>query len=104
MKTKILVVRPYIKHYKHLNQEQRIYIANRIKQWASLRQIARELNVSHSTISRELKRNSTDKWRWIIVYDPFDAHKIILNVDILLPLNVDFSTNILISSKLSNIF
>jgi len=75
MKTKILVVRPYIKHYKHLNQEQRIYIANRIKQWASLRQIARELNVSHSTISRELKRNSTDKWRWFVVYDPFDAHK-----------------------------
>jgi len=57
MKTKILVVRLYINKYKHLNQEQRIYIANRIKQWASLRQISRELNVSHSTISRELKRN-----------------------------------------------
>jgi IS30 family transposase len=75
MKTKILVVRPYFNKYKHLNQDQRIYIANRIKQWASLRQIARELSISHSTISRELKRNSIYKWRWIVIYDPFEAQK-----------------------------
>ena len=71
----ILVVRHYSNHYHHLNQYQRFYIARRIKERSSLRQIARELDISHSTISRELKRNSIDKWRWILVYDPKIAHE-----------------------------
>jgi len=76
MKTKILVVQTDNKKYHHLNQEQRVYISKRIKQWASFRQIWRELGVPHSTISREIKRNSIDKWRGIYVYDPFKAQEL----------------------------
>lgn len=75
MKTKILVVQSYTNKYKHLNQDQRIYIAKRIKDWASFRQIANELGISHSTISREIKRNSLDKWRGEYIYDPKIAHQ-----------------------------
>jgi len=74
MKKGILVVLLDNKSYTHLNQEQRKYIAKRIKEGASFRQIWRELGISHSTISREFKRNSIDKWRNIYVYDPLPAH------------------------------
>ena len=75
MKTKILVVQSDNKKYHHLNQEQRVYIAKRIKEWASFRQIGRELGISHSTISREIKRNSIDKWWDVYVYDPLKAQE-----------------------------
>ena len=74
MKKNILVVLPDNKSYTHLNQEQRKYIAKRLKENASYRQIASELWVSHSTISREINRNSIDKWRWKYIYDPLIAH------------------------------
>jgi IS30 family transposase len=79
MKTKILVVQTDNNNYHHLNQEQRIYIAKRISKWISLRQIWRELGVHHSTISKEIKRNSIDKWRGVHVYDPFKAQEIYTN-------------------------
>ena len=43
---------------KHLTLKDRYYIYCRLKQNDSIRSIAKTLNVSHSTISREIKRNS----------------------------------------------
>ena len=46
-----------MKGYKQLNQEQRYTIAQLLKRGASLREIARTIKVSVSTVSREIKRN-----------------------------------------------
>ena len=46
-----------MKGYKQLNQEQRYTIAQLLKRGASLREIARTIEVSVSTVSREIKRN-----------------------------------------------
>ena len=46
-----------MKGYKQLNQEQRYTIAQLLKRGASLREIARTIEVSISTVSREIKRN-----------------------------------------------
>lgn len=65
--------------YKHLNQEQRVEIYAFLREWLSYREIWKRLEVSHTTISREVKRNSTDKWWWIYVYKPIEAEKIYKN-------------------------
>ena len=46
-----------MKGYKQLNQEQRYTIAQLLKRGASLQEIARTIEVSVSTVSREIKRN-----------------------------------------------
>lgn len=42
---------------RHLTQEERLYIADRVREKASVRRIATELGRSPSTISREIRRN-----------------------------------------------
>lgn len=61
--------------YKHLNQEQRVEIYSFLREWLSYREIWRRLNISHTTISREVKRNSIDRWWWIYQYKPIEAEK-----------------------------
>jgi len=46
-----------MKGYKHLNRERRYTIAQMYKQGSSLRTIAQTIEVSASTVSRELRRN-----------------------------------------------
>lgn len=46
-----------MKGYKQLNQEQKYTIAQLLKRRASLREIARTVEVSVSTVSRKIKRN-----------------------------------------------
>ena len=48
-----------MKGYKQLNQEQRYTIAQLLKRGASQREIARTIEVSASTASREIKRNNS---------------------------------------------
>ncbi|NJC99273.1 IS30 family transposase, partial [Candidatus Erwinia dacicola] len=43
---------------KHLTQKERFYIEKRRSEGVKLATIARELNLSCSTISRELRRNT----------------------------------------------
>ena len=46
-----------MKGYKQLNREQRYTVAQLLKRRANLREIARTVEVSVSTVSREIKRN-----------------------------------------------
>ena len=43
--------------------------------WLSLRDIARRLKRDHTTIGREIKRNSIDRWWWVVVYKPLEAER-----------------------------
>ncbi|QOV36804.1 IS30 family transposase [Streptomyces ferrugineus] len=62
---------------RYLREEDRIYIADRLRERASVRQIAAELGRSPSTISREIRRNGMplrgDASRW--AYRPHAAHR-----------------------------
>ncbi|MGW2588613.1 IS30 family transposase [Streptomyces virginiae] len=52
---------------RYLREEERIHIADRLREKASVRQIAAELGRSPSTVSREIRRNRTvlhDYGRW----------------------------------------
>jgi len=53
-------------HYRHLSTTERITLMLMIRQGASLRAVARELNRSPSTLSRELRRHVVDG-------QPYDA-------------------------------
>ncbi|WP_416431119.1 helix-turn-helix domain-containing protein [Piscirickettsia salmonis] len=44
--------------YRHLNEKDRFYIEQRLSEGDSLRSIARALDFSPSTISREIKRHT----------------------------------------------
>lgn len=57
--------------YKHLTREQRYAIYLGLQRGATLLAIAREINVSVSTVSREIKRNSTTRGKY--VWDKADA-------------------------------
>ncbi|MFJ7771887.1 IS30 family transposase [Streptomyces sp. NPDC097107] len=60
---------------RYLREEDRIHIADRLRENASIRQIAAELGRSPSTVSREIRRNGA-LWRgkdW--VYRPHAAHR-----------------------------
>lgn len=57
------------KHYQQLTQEQRYQTSGLRKAGMTQAAIAEAVAVCSSTISRELKRNSTDN-----VYDPKRAH------------------------------
>ncbi|WP_218019673.1 IS30 family transposase [Rhodococcus maanshanensis] len=56
---------------RYLQEKDRIYIADRLREKASLRTIARELGRSPSTVSREIRRNTTPTSRQ---YRPHAAH------------------------------
>lgn len=70
-----------VKSFNHLNQEKRIEIYSYLKQGLSYRKIASILEVSHSTISREIARNSIDYWREVYKYKPLYAEKNVLIED-----------------------
>ncbi|MEA3554237.1 MAG: helix-turn-helix domain-containing protein, partial [Campylobacterota bacterium] len=59
--------------YKHLTIEERYHIAALKKAKFSQKFIANELGVSESTISRELKRNSSTQRQ---SYSAINAHKV----------------------------
>ena len=53
---------------KHLTKEGRFYIEKRLAEEVSLSQIARELGVHRSTISREVKRNTAADFKGLYCY------------------------------------
>ena len=59
--------------YKHLTQEERYHIAALKKAKFNQKFIANELSISESTISRELKRNSSSQTK---NYSAINAHKV----------------------------
>lgn len=60
-------------NYTHLSQEERIEIYVWLREWLSVRWIAKKLNRSHSTISREINRNWRNVWFFRIKYNPKEA-------------------------------
>lgn len=62
-----------LKGFKQLNQDQRVEIYSLKAQWLSNRKVAFVIWVHHTTIWRELKRNSIDYWRWVYKYKPIQA-------------------------------
>lgn len=63
------------KHFIHLNQEKRIEIYKFLELWYSYRKIWSLINKHHTTISREINRNSIDYGRWKTKYKPLEAQK-----------------------------
>lgn len=59
---------------RYLSPEDRIHIADRLGEKATIRQIAVELGRSPSTVSREIRRNRTVDPRGQGHYRPFAAH------------------------------
>ncbi|KJY30357.1 IS30 family transposase [Streptomyces sp. NRRL S-495] len=59
---------------RHLSQDERIHIADRLREKATIRAIAVDLGRSPSTISREIRRNSTVDPRGRQHYRPHAAH------------------------------
>lgn len=62
-----------VKSFYHLNQEKRIEIYHHLLNGLSYRKIASIIWVSHSTISREVSRNSIDYWWEVFKYKPLKA-------------------------------
>ncbi|WP_326779299.1 IS30 family transposase [Streptomyces sp. NBC_01445] len=60
---------------RYLTEPERIHIADRIREKASVRQIAVELGRSPSTVSREIRRNRRPMPRGGWTYRPFEAHR-----------------------------
>ncbi|WP_405891576.1 IS30 family transposase [Streptomyces sp. NBC_00133] len=60
---------------RYLREHDRIHIADRLREKASVRQIAAELGRSPSTISREIRRNRRAMPRGGWTYQPFHAHR-----------------------------
>lgn len=58
---------------RYLREDERIYIADRLREKAGVRQIAAELDRSPSTISREIRRNRTVGTRGLWHYRPHAA-------------------------------
>ncbi|MBX9392007.1 IS30 family transposase [Streptomonospora nanhaiensis] len=65
--------RPSLLSGRYLNESDRIHIADRLREGASLRTIAAELGRSPSTISREVRRNRTEGARNDWHYRPHAA-------------------------------
>ena len=59
--------------YSHLNKEQRLELGFLVREGYSLRGAARVLRVSHSTLSRELKRNGSARAK--VGYHASDAQR-----------------------------
>jgi len=70
-----MVVQKDNKDFSHLNQEDRIEIYALKKKGLSNRKIAKEIWVHHSTIGRELKRNSVNNGRLKTEYRPLEAER-----------------------------
>lgn len=60
---------------RYLGEEERIHIADRLREKASIRQIAAELGRSPSTISREIRRNRRPMPRGGFAHQPFHADR-----------------------------
>jgi len=60
---------------RYLQEHDRIHIADRLRENASVRQIAAELGRSPSAISREIRRNRRPMPRGGFSYQPFHAHR-----------------------------
>lgn len=58
-----------------ITQEERVKIYGYIQLKLSLREMGRRLWRQHTSISKEIDRNSIDKWRWITEYCPIKAEK-----------------------------
>lgn len=58
-----------------LSQEERVEIYKYVSMWCSYREIWRRMGVAHTTISREISRNSLDLGRDKTKYDPLKAEK-----------------------------
>ncbi|MFG2911266.1 IS30 family transposase [Kitasatospora sp. NPDC048286] len=58
---------------RYLREDERIHIADRLREKATIRQIAAELGRSPSTVSREIRRNRTDGARGQWHYRPHAA-------------------------------
>lgn len=69
------MVQKQCKEFNQLSQEERVEIYTFLREWLSYRDIAKRLHRHHTTISREIKRNSIDVWWWKIVYKPIQAEK-----------------------------
>ena len=64
-------------HYNHLTREQRYAIYLGLQEGKSLKAIARQIKVHASTVSREIKRNSTrlGRYSWRIAQENADIRK-----------------------------
>ncbi|WEH15535.1 IS30 family transposase [Streptomyces sp. VNUA24] len=60
---------------RYLGEAERIHLADRLREKASIRTIAAELGRSPSTISREIRRNRRPMPRGGWAYQPFHAHR-----------------------------
>ncbi|MYT15004.1 Transposase and inactivated derivatives, IS30 family [Streptomyces sp. SceaMP-e96] len=60
---------------RYLREEERVHIADRLREKASIRQIAAELGRSPSTVSREIRRNRRPMPKGGFTYQPFHAHR-----------------------------
>lgn len=61
--------------FEQLSQEKRVKMYGYFREWLSYREIWRRMGVAHTTISREIKRNSDDLWWDKMKYDPLKADK-----------------------------
>jgi len=59
----------------HVTQDERVEIYGFLKLKFSCREIWKELSRHHTTIWREIERNSIDKWWWVLEYCPLEAEK-----------------------------
>lgn len=58
-----------------LTQKERVKIYGHLQKWLSHRDIWKFLGRDHTTIDREINRNSIDKGWWILEYCPLEAEK-----------------------------
>jgi len=58
-----------------ITQKERVKIYGHLQRWLSHREIWRILSRDHTSIDREIKRNSIDKGWWIYEYCPLEAEK-----------------------------
>lgn len=63
-----------VRSSRYLREEERIHIADRLREKVSIRQIAAELGRSPSTVSREIRRNRRPMPRGGFSYQPFHAN------------------------------
>jgi len=61
--------------FNQLSQEEMIEIYILLRGWLSYRQIWLRLGRSHTTIAREVQRNSIDYWWWNMEYKPLVAYE-----------------------------
>jgi IS30 family transposase len=73
--TQYLMVHKQSKQFTQISQEERVEIYHYLREWRSLRVIAKLIFRSHTSISREISRNSIDYWRWNLIYKPLEAEK-----------------------------